>query len=240
MARTRRPGLLAKQKRELWSRWKAGQSLSDIGRGLSKHAGLVFGVLAAHGGIMPTPRRRSVLCLGSGEREEISRGLVADFSFRQIAAQLGWPASTISREVSRNGGRRQYRATMAEGRAWHQALRPKPCLLAANPDLRSIVAAKLQDQWSPQQISGWLKIEHSHDRMMQVSHETIYKSLFIQARGVLKRELIAHLRSRRVMRRGKTSTAKGHHAARSSMRSLSVNVLQTSRTALFLATGKVT
>lgn len=158
---------------------------------------------------MPTPRRRSVLCLGSGEREEISRGLVADFSFRQIAAQLGRPASTISREVSRNGGRRQYRATMAEGRAWHQALRPKPCLLAANPDLRSIVAAKLQDQWSPQQISGWLKIEHSHDRMMQVSHETIYKSLFIQARGVLKRELIAHLRSRRVMRRGKTSTAKG-------------------------------
>lgn len=209
MARTGRPGLLAEQKRELWSRWKAGQSLSDIGRGLGKHAGSVFGVLAAHGGIMPTPRRRSVLCLGSGEREEISRGLVAGFSFRQIAAQLGRPASTISREVSRNGGRRQYRATMAEGRAWHQALRPKPCLLAANPDLRSIVAAKLQDQWSPQQISGWLKIEHSHDRMMQVSHETIYKSLFIQARGVLKRELIAHLRSRRVMRRGKTSTAKG-------------------------------
>ena len=209
MARTGRPGLSAEQKRELWSHWKAGQSLSDIGRGLGKHAGSVFGVLAAHGGIMPTPRRRSVLCLGSGEREEISRGLVADFSFRQIAAQLGRPALTISREVSRNGGRRQYRATMAEGRACHQALRPKPYLLAANPDLRSIVAAKLQDQWSPQQISGWLKIEHSHDRMMQVSHETIYKSLFIQARGVLKRELIAHLRSRRVMRRGKTSTAKG-------------------------------
>ena len=209
MARTGRPGLSVEQKRELWSRWKAGQSLSDIGRGLGKHAGSVFGGLAAHGGIMPTPRRRSVLCLGSGEREEISRGLVADFSFRQIAAQLGRPALTISREVSRNGGRRQYRATMAEGRAWHQALRPKPYLLAANPDLRSIVAAKLQDQWSPQQISGWLKIEHSHDRMMQVSHETIYKSLFIQARGVLKRELIAHLRSRRVMRRGKTSTAKG-------------------------------
>jgi IS30 family transposase len=98
---------------------------------------------------------------------------------------------------------------MVEGRAWRQALRPKPCSLAANTDLRSIVAAKLQDQWSPQQISGWLKIEHSHDRMMQVSHETIYKSLFIQAGGVLKRELIAHLRSRRVMRRGKTSTAKG-------------------------------
>ena len=209
MARTGRPGLSAEQKRELWSRWKAGQSLSDIGRGLGKHAGSVFGVLAAHGGIMPPLRKRSVVCLGSGEREEISRGLVAGFSFRQIAAQLGRPASTISREVSRNGGRRQYRAAMAEGRAWHQALRPKLCLLAANPDLRSIVAAKLQDQWSPQQISGWLKIEHSHDRMMQVSHETIYKSLFIQARGVLKRELIAHLRSRRVMRRGKTSTAKG-------------------------------
>ena len=145
MARTGRPGLSAEQKHELWSRWKAGQSLSDIGRGLGKHAGSVFGVLAAHGGIMPTPRRRSVLCLGSGEREEISRGLVADFSFRRIAAQLGRPASTISREVIRNGGRRHYRATMAEGRAWHQALRPKPCVLAANPDLRSIVAAKLQD-----------------------------------------------------------------------------------------------
>ena len=103
MARTGRPGLSAEQKRELWSRWKAGQSLSDIGRGLGKHAGSVFGVLAAHGGIMPTPRRRSVLCLGSGEREEISRGLVAGFSFRQIAAQLGRPASTISWEVSRNG-----------------------------------------------------------------------------------------------------------------------------------------
>ena len=158
---------------------------------------------------MPTTRRRSVICLRSGEREEISRGLVAGWSFREIARQLGRPPSTISREVARNGGREEYRATIADGRAWQQGLRPKSCLLAANPPLRSMVAAKLQDQWSPQQISGWLKTEHGDDGTMQVSHETIYKSLFIQARGVLKRELMAHLRSRRIMRRGKTSTTKG-------------------------------
>lgn len=209
MARTGRPGLSAEEKRDLWSRWKAGQSLSDIGRALGKHAASVFGVLQAHGGIMPTTRKRNVACLRPAEREEISRGLVAGLSFRHIAEQLGRSASTISREVGRNGGRRKYRATIADGRAWQQGLRPKPCLLAVNPHLRAMVAAKLQDQWSPQQISGWLKTEHDHDGIMQVSHETIYKSLFIQTRGVLKRELMAHLRSRRIMRRGKTSTAKG-------------------------------
>ena len=209
MARTGRPSLSPEQRRELWSRWKAGQSLSDIGRALGKHAASVFGVLQAHGGIMPATRKRSAACLRLEEREEISRGLVAGSSFRQIAGQLGRPASTISREVGRNGGREQYRATIADGRAWQQGLRPKSCLLAANPPLRSMVAAKLQDQWSPQQISGWLKTELADDGTMQVSHETIYKSLFIQARGVLKRELMAHLRSRRIMRRGKTSTTKG-------------------------------
>ncbi len=209
MARTGRPGLSPEQKRDLWFRWKAGESLSDIGRALGKHAASVFGVLRAHGGIMPTPRKRNVACLRPEAREEISRGLVAGSSFRHIAEQLGRSASTASREVGRNGGRRKYRATTADSRAWQQGLRPKPCLLAANPNLQWMVAAKLQDQWSPQQISGWLKIEHGDDGMMQVSHETIYKSLFIQTRGVLKRELIAHLRSRRIMRRGKTSTAKG-------------------------------
>ena len=209
MARTARPGLSAEQKRDLWSRWKAGQSLSDIGRALGKHAASVFGVLQAHGGIMPTARKRDVAYLRLEEREEISRGLVAGSSFRHIAEQLGRSVSTISREVGRNGGRPKYRATTADGRAWQQGLRPKRCLLAVNPHLQSIVAAKLQDQWSPQQIAGWLKTEHGDDGTMQVSHETIYKSLFIQARGVLKRELMAHLRSRRIMRRGKTSTAKG-------------------------------
>ena len=158
---------------------------------------------------MPTARKRDVAYLRLEEREEISRGLVAGSSFRHIAEQLGRSVSTISREVGRNGGRPKYRATTADGRAWQQGLRPKRCLLAVNPHLQSIVAAKLQDQWSPQQIAGWLKTEHGDDGTMQVSHETIYKSLFIQARGVLKRELMAHLRSRRIMRRGKTSTAKG-------------------------------
>jgi IS30 family transposase len=209
MARIGRPGLSAEQKRELWARWKAGESLSDIGRALGKHAGSVFGVVLAKGGIAPSPRTRSRLSLTSAEREEISRGLAAEWSFHQIANRLGRSPSTIGREVRRNGGRRRYRATRADERAWQQSLRPKACLLAINKSLQEMVAEKLQDQWSPEQISGWLKAEHRDDRTMRVSHETIYKSLFIQARGVLQKELTRHLRSRRVMRRSKTASTAG-------------------------------
>jgi IS30 family transposase len=204
-----RPGLSPQQKAELWARWKAGQSLSDIGRALGKHAASVFGVLRAKGGIAPIARKRSSRSLTLQDREEISRGLIAGLSLRRIAEQLGRSPSTISREVDRNRGRSKYRATMADERAWQEASRPKPCLLAANRSLQRVVAAKLQDHWSPQQISGWLMAEYLDDKTMRVSHETIYKSLFIQARGVLKKELISHLRSRRIMRRGKTSTTQG-------------------------------
>ncbi len=209
MARTGRPGLSAEQKRELWARWKDGQSLSDIGRALGKHAGSVFGVLRAKGGIAPPIRKRSRLSLSLAEREEISRGVAAGLSLRRIAAQLGRAPSTVSREVRRNGGPRCYRAAGADERAWHRASRPKPCLLAVNTSLQMLVAAKLQDQWSPQQVSGWLKAGYPDDRAMRVSHETIYKSLFIQARGVLKKEQLSNLRSRRLMRRAKTATTEG-------------------------------
>jgi IS30 family transposase len=209
MARTGRPGLSAEQKRELWIQWKDGQSLSDIGRALGKHAGSVFGVLQAKGGIAPPLWQRSARALTLEEREEISRGLVAGLSLRQIAAQLCRSPSTISREISRNGGRMKYRAMAADSRSWQQACRPKPCLLATNSSLQVVVAEKLAQHWSPQQVSGWLEAEYPDDEAMRVSHETIYRSLFIQARGVLKRELLATLRSRRLMRRAKTATTEG-------------------------------
>jgi IS30 family transposase len=209
MAQMGRPGLSSQQKEELWKRWKAGQSLSDIGRSLGKHAASVFSVLLCKGGIAPPARIRSRLSLSLQDREEISRGLVAGLSLRKIAKHLGRSPSTISREISRNHGRRKYRATNADEHAWRQASRPKPCLLAANRSLQMVVAEKLDDHWSPQQVSGWLKVEYLNDRAMRVSHETIYKSLFIQARGVLKKEPISRLRSKRMMRRGKTSTTQG-------------------------------
>ena len=181
MARTGRPGLSHEQKAELWRRWKAGETLSDIGRALGKHAASVFGVVAAKGGFAPLPRSRRSGSLSLAEREEISRGLVEGSSFRQLGRDLGRAVSTISREVAGNGGRRAYRSTRADDRALECARRPKPCLLAFNPALCKLVAAKLSGQWSPQQIAGWLKALHPGDPAMTVSHETIYKSLFIQA-----------------------------------------------------------
>ena len=209
MARMGRPGLSAEQKRELWIRWKEGWSLSDIGCALGNHAGSVFGIVLAKGGIAPPLRKRSRLSLRPEEREEISRGLMAGWPFHQLAAQPGRSPSTISREVSRNGGRRKYRATSADERAWQQGSRPKPCRLSVHPSLQMLVADKLQNEWSPEQIAGFLKAEFGDDRTMQVSHETIHKSLFIQARGVLKKELTRHLRSRRIMRRAKTASTIG-------------------------------
>ena len=209
MARTGRPGLSHAQKAELWRRWKAGETLSDIGRALGKHAASVFGVVAAKGGFAPVARIRKSGSLSLPEREVISRGLVAGRSYGQLGRHLGRAVSTISREVARNGGRRVYRAARAEERALDNARRPKPCLLAFNPPLCNLVAGKLSDQWSPQQIAGWLGTQYPGDASMNVSHETIYKSLFIQARGVLKKELLAHLRSRRIMRRGRTATTAG-------------------------------
>ncbi|MFD1581534.1 IS30 family transposase, partial [Ramlibacter ginsenosidimutans] len=157
----------------------------------------------------PRQRSRSSAHLSAQEREEISRGLVAGNSVRALARQLGRSPSTISREIRRNGGSQQYRAAAADERAWREAERPKQCVLAKNERLRTVVADRLQHQWSPQQISGWLRAVHHNEPAMQISHETIYRSLFIQARGLLKKELIAYLRSGRTIRRGKTSTLKG-------------------------------
>ena len=209
MAQMGRPGLSSQQKHELWAQWKAGRSLSDIGRNLGRHAGSIFGVLRLKGGIAPPVRSRSRRSLSVHEREEISRGLVAGLSLRKIAAQLGRAPSTVSREVGRNNGPRKYRAANADERAWRSASRPKPCRLALNPSLQMVVTQKLNDNWSPQQISGWLKVEYANDDLMRVSHETIYKSLFVQARGVLRKELISRLRTGRLMRRGKASTIRG-------------------------------
>ena len=209
MPRTGRPGLSAEHKLELWTRWKNGESLSDIGRALGKHAASVFTIVVAKGGIAPAIKRRRSGSLTQSEREEISRGLSAGHSQQRIASDLGRSASTISREITRNDGRQAYRAAKAEERAMQSALRPKPCFLSTHSALRAMVAQKLQEQWSPQQIAGWLKITFDGDETMHVSHETIYKSLFIQALGVLKKELMAHPRSRRIMRRGKTASTAG-------------------------------
>ena len=209
MAQMGRPGLSAAQKADLWHRWKQGQSLSEIGRALGKHAGSIHGVVSSNGGCMPTSRRRSLRVLTLAEREEISRGLAAASSIRQIAARLGRAPSTVSREIARCGGTHTYRATEADAQAWVYARRPKLCRLATYPTLQHLVATKLMCEWSPEQIAGWLKLEFPNQGTMCVSHETIYRSLFIQARGVLKKELIGHLRSRRRMRRAQRASTTG-------------------------------
>lgn len=206
MAQMGRPGLSASDKAELWRRWKEGQTLSEIGRALGKHAGSILGVLSLNGGILPTERRRSRLALTLLEREEISRGIASGHSIRQITAAIGRTPSTVSREIRRHGGKRKYRAADADRAAWELSRRPKLCRLATNVKLQRIVAEKLTLDWSPEQVAGWLKVQYAE---MRISHETIYRSLFIQARGVLKKELISHLRSKRTMRRSKYSQTKG-------------------------------
>ena len=204
-----RPGLSPEQKRELWSRWKAGESLSEIGRALGKQPGSIHGVVASNGGYVPALRRRSARVLTISEREEISRGLAEGASLRRIAGRLQRAPSSISREVARHGGRHRYRAARAQERAWDRARRPKPCKLAAVPPLRELVAGKLAEEWSPEQISGWLARTYPGEQDLQVSTETIYRSLFVQARGVLRKELTAHLRTRRTMRRSRQATRSG-------------------------------
>jgi len=209
MAQMGRPGLTAEQKRELWSRWKAGESLSEIGRALGRQPGSIHGVVASNGGYVPAPRRRSPRALSLAEREEISRGVAEGLSLRRIATRLGRAPSTISREIARHGGRTHYRAARADDRARNRARRPKLCKLAVHPRLRELVARKLAEEWSPQQISGWLARTYPGEQALQVSSETIYRSLFVQARGVLRKELTAHLRTRRTMRRSSNATTKG-------------------------------
>src|SRR5580698_11064997 len=205
----KRFGLSAVEKNEIWRRWKAGQTLHEIGRAFDKPHSSIRCLLLPRGGIPPTARRRTRLALTLAEREDISRGLASGSPLREIARRLNRAASTLSREISRNGGRPAYRAHAADDHAWDSALRPKKCLLAVSRKLRNIVASKLVLDWSPEQISGWLEIQFPDDASMRVSHETIYRSLSIQARGVLKKELIDHLRSKRRMRRSRHATVSG-------------------------------
>ena len=198
----------------MWNRWKAGQSLHAIGRALGKDHMVIRFLLARHGGIAPTARHRSQRVLTLAEREDISRGIASGCSMRVIAQRLSRACSTVSREVARHGGRAQYRANQADQQAWESALRPKPCLLATHGKLQEIVASKLMQDWSPQQISGWLKREYPKDESLRVSHETIYRSLFIQARGALKQELMRHLRSQRRIRRSRHASVHGHSQGR--------------------------
>jgi IS30 family transposase len=190
------------QRVELWRRYKAGETVLSIAHELGQRSSSnIYRVLEAAGGIAPDQRSRSAKVLSFREREEISRGVAVGDSFRAIARNLKRAVSTVSQEVGRHGGRRHYRAAHAEYAAWESARRPKRCLLARNRRLQRVVAVKLKQDWSPQQIAAWLKDEYSGNPEMWVSHETIYRSLFVQARGALKKQLIGHLRSKRRIRR---------------------------------------
>jgi hypothetical protein len=209
MRQGKRFGLSAIEKSDLWGRWKVGQSLHEIGRAFGKSHSSIRCVVSLHGGFVPAVRHRSLLALTRPEREDLSREIACGSSIRAIAKFLDRAASTVTREVRRHGGRPEYRAHEGDEQAWKSALRPKPCLLAIQEKLQEMVARKLLMEWSPEQICGWLKTQYPHDESMRVSHETIYRSLFIQARGVLKKELVGHLRSKRHIRRSQHSAASG-------------------------------
>ena len=198
----------AAQRADIWDRWQRGESMSSIGRVFERGSSSIFPLLAPTGGIRPSHRKRAKLSLTLSEREEISRGIVAQLSLRAIARQLDRSPSTVCREINRNGGYDSYRAVQSDDNAWERALRPKQCKLSNNRRLASVVARKLKRQWSPQQIAGWLKRKYPTEELNRVSHETIYKTLYIQARGALKKELQLHLRTRRAIRRAKGASLK--------------------------------
>lgn len=200
--------MTAERKSRIWELWRKGTPMSSIARDISKPPATVFSYLLYHGGISPRTRTRRAKCLSAEERESISRGLASGASYRAIGRQLGRSASTISREVGRNGGPGKYRAYDAEKQFLKRGLRPKPYLLSSEPELRGIVIRLLEADWSPEQISGWLKRHSPDGKIMCVSHETIYRSLFVQARGVLREELKKHLRTQRMFRH-----ARPHRAA---------------------------
>ena len=209
MKRKKRINYSASQRALMWDRWQRGESLKSIGRLFDRGSGSIYGVLSVTGGIRPPARTRSALALTLSEREEISRGLALGHSVRSIATQVERSPSTISREIDRNGGYVGYRAAKADQAAWDRAHRPKQCKLAANRPLSRVIAEKLRLFWSPEQIAGWLKSQYPGEEHNQVSHETIYRSLFIQARGVLKKELLQHLRTQRTIRRSRHASLKG-------------------------------
>ena len=167
----RRWKLSSAQRADLWNRWKAGQSLNAIGRALGKDKQVIHFLLARHGGIAPPVRCRSRRALALAEREDISRGIASGCSMRIIAQHLSRDCSTVSREVARHGGRPLDRANEADHQAWDSALRPKVCRLALHDKVRTLVASKLMQDWSPEQISGWLKQSYPDDESLRVSHE---------------------------------------------------------------------
>ena len=200
MAKIGRPGLPSDKRQQVWELRKQGKSISEIARTIGSPAGSIFSIFLPFGGYYQAPQRRRTTGLTLLEREEISRGLAAQESYRAIGRRLNRPASTIAREIARNQGARRYRAVDADDRTWRRAKRPKTCHLSAHPALCDYVAARLQDDWSPEQIAGVLKKQYPEDNAMRVSHETIYRSLFVETRGVLARSLRKHLRSGRPMR----------------------------------------
>lgn len=193
----------------MWTAWRRGDTETEIAAALGTALGTVHGTLMRRGGIAPAPRTRSRRVLSLAEREEISRGVAAGEVSAAIARRLGRDRATIGREIARHGGRERYRAEAADRAALARALRPKPCRLAVRPRLRRVVARQLAAQWSPEQIAGWLVTAFPDDPTMRASHETIYRTLYVQARGALKRELVAHLRRQRPMRRSRHASAKG-------------------------------
>lgn len=192
-----------------WQLWRQGLGYSDIARDIDSKPGTVFGLIRLNGGFPPQQRCRNQLHLTLQEREEISRGIAKGLAIRAIATQLRRSPSTISREINRHGGVNCYRATKADQVAWKNACRPKLCKLTSNPDLCDFITEKLQQKWSPQQISGWLSRNPVDNKHMQISHETIYKSLYLQARGVLKKELMKQLRYGHKMRHTKQHSTRG-------------------------------
>ncbi len=209
MSRRKRRWYTASEKSDMWDRWQRGESLNAIARAFETSHSAISKNFVRYGGIRPLGQQRSRQALTLSEREEISRGIVVRLSLRTIARQIDRAPSTISREINRNGGLKSYRASQADKAAWNRAHRPKLCKLAGNLHLGRIIAGKLQRHWSPEQIAGWLKKAYAGNERLQVSHETIYRSLFIQARGVLKKELVQYLRTKRVIRRPKKASLKG-------------------------------
>jgi IS30 family transposase len=198
-------GLSIQEQEELWRRWRCGESLRLIARQMGKRGPSIRAFVLQTGGVQQRPPQRPARSLTAAEREEISRGVAAGDSCRAIARRLGRAASTVSRELARNGGRSRYRAQRADAAAYRRAARPKPSKLAIDPRLRTVVEAKLALRWSPEQIAGWLRVTYPDDPTLRISHETIYLSLYVQRRGALRGGLRRCLRSGRAMRhpRGK-------------------------------------
>lgn len=207
----RRRRLSWEQAQALWALWRQGETADTIATAIAAPVATVYGVVRRHGGIPPRPRCRAARALSLAEREEISRGLAAGGSVRAVARALGRAPSTISREIRRHGGTGPYRAARADAEAWQSGQRPKRCRLARDRRLCRVVAAHLRQDWSPEQIARWLVTTYPDDRAMRVSPETIYRTLYVQARGALKRELVAHLRRHPVVRHSRARTTRPEH-----------------------------